>query len=237
MPESFKAFINPLAFLQVDEPWASVSKELPTLESIVCYLCTPGLDTDITALIARYREISTEDPRLFAPPAEERILEKLVWPLRHAKASYMVGNYLGAISLCGMVAEMVAMLSFDTADLHIKGRPATPEVQQRLFGSQFEKLGQHRRVEILVAYGLVDNSTYRHFEIIRLVRRRYLHLWSQDHDRIPQDAIQAFHSAVALVVGVVGQDVRKGKIYLNARLIKYLEKRGIYDPGESVDRD
>ena len=68
------------------------------------------------SLIKRYKEISKEKVRFFAAPAEERILNKLVWPLRNAKASYMVGNYLGTIALCGMVSEMVAILLFDISD-------------------------------------------------------------------------------------------------------------------------
>ncbi len=40
MPEGgrFDAFINPLAFLEVDEPWASIDKTPPTAETILSFL-------------------------------------------------------------------------------------------------------------------------------------------------------------------------------------------------------
>src|SRR5437868_5851009 len=43
-------------------------------------------------MVARYREIPREKPRLFAAPLVPGMLDKLVWPLRHAKAGYVTGN-------------------------------------------------------------------------------------------------------------------------------------------------
>ena len=115
----FQVWINPLQLIDVDEPWSRFSEKELKPEDLIKFLCTPGIECDEKGLIQRYREISQEKKRLFAAPAEERILEKLVWPLRHAKASYMVGNYLGTISLSGMVSEMVAMLFFEMSDLFL----------------------------------------------------------------------------------------------------------------------
>jgi hypothetical protein len=75
-------------------------------------MCATGQSSEPEALAGRYREIAPEPVQLFAVPAEERILDKLIWPLRHAKASFMLGNHVGTIALGGMVAEMVAMLLF-----------------------------------------------------------------------------------------------------------------------------
>ena len=119
----FKVWLNPLQLIDVDEPWSRVSEKELKPEDLIKFLCTPGIECDEKGLIQRYQEISQEKKRLFAAPAEERILEKLVWPLRHAKASYMVGNYLGTISLSGMVSEMVAMLFFEMSDLSLNNRP------------------------------------------------------------------------------------------------------------------
>lgn len=106
----FNAWINPLAFLEVDEPWSSTQDVTPTPETILSFLCPPGTPADSASLVARYKRISTEPVRLFAAPVEPRILETLVWPLRHAKASYVIGNNLSVVALCGMVSEMVALL-------------------------------------------------------------------------------------------------------------------------------
>ncbi len=218
--------INPLAFLEADEPWASSTQEKPTLEAVLRFLCPAEerLDFDIEKLLERYRQISTEPVRLFVAPVEQRILDKLIWPLRNAKSSFMVGNYLATISLSGMVAEMVAMLLWEISDSQINGRTMTKEDEKLLFGSEFERLGQERRISVLSAYGIVNEDTRSNFDKIRNVRRRYLHLWSNDHNRLPGDGIQCFHAAVSLVVTAIGQDIRDGRFVLNPRLIGYLER-------------
>jgi hypothetical protein len=68
------------------------------------------------------------------------------------------------------------------------------------------------------------------FDVIRTRRRRYLHLWSQDHERLPGDAVEVYKAGVALVVRVIGQDVVDGKLRLNPRLMKYLERSGLFEP-------
>ncbi len=111
-----EVYVNPLQFIEVDEPWASIETREVTPEAILNFICTPGIGSERDKLISRYKEISIEKQRLFAAPYEQRLLDKLIWPLRHAKAGYMVGNYLGTIALCGMVAEMVAILRFEISN-------------------------------------------------------------------------------------------------------------------------
>ena len=228
----FKIWLNPLQLIDVDEPWATLSEKELKAKDLIKFLCTPGIESDEKGLIQRYREISQEKKRLFAAPAEERILEKLVWPLRHAKASYMVGNYLGTISLSGMVSEMVAMLLFEMSDLSLNNRSMNNKDEKALFGSPFEKLGQHRRVEVLHAFSIIDDDTKADFDLIRTTRRKYLHLWSQDHESIPKDACNSYNAAVSIVVKAIGQDIRDGMLMINPKLVKYLERSGVYKPEE-----
>ena len=232
MPTSgkFEAWINPLAFLEVDEPWVLNGNMQPSAETILSFLCPPGTAADAGSLIKRYKQISTEPVRLFAVPAEPRILEKLIWPLRHAKASYVVGNNLAVVALCGMVSEMVALLLWQLTEASLNGRLMTTEDEAALFGSSFEKLGQERRVRVLTSYGIISPEVVAMFDTIRQIRRKYLHLWSQDHDRLPNDAVACFHAAIGLVVAAFGQDIKDGALVLNPKLIKYLERQGIYEP-------
>ena len=150
--ELVEVFLNPLLFHEIDDPWASLQKEEPSLEAVLEFICIPGTGSDLKSLVERYREISTEKTRLFAAPYERRILDKLVWPLRNAKAAYMCGNYLSTIALCGMVAEMVAMLLFEITDFHLNNKSMSENDQVSVFGRKFEKLGQDRRVQVLAAY-------------------------------------------------------------------------------------
>ncbi len=228
----FNAYINPLAFLEVDEPWASNIDRAPDVEAVLRFLCPPETSSDFESVIARYREISNESKRLFAAPAEKNILEKLVWPLRNAKASYMVGNYLGTISLSGMVAEMVAILVFEISNLSINGKPLDKKTQENIFTRTFENLGQDQRVRVLHGFDLIDDEMKSNFDTIRDRRKRYLHLFSHEHAQIARDAIAVYDAAIKLVVRVVGQDIKEGVIMLNPALIKYLEQKGVMQSEE-----
>lgn len=218
--------LNPLAFLEAEaeERWGSSAQDKPTLESVLRFLCPADEGVDTEKLLARYRRITCDSVSLFVAPDEPRILDKLIWPLRNAKASYMVGNYLGTISLSGMVAEMVAILLWEITDTHLNGRRVTEDDEKQLFGLTFERLGQERKISVLSAFGIIDSTAKSNFDKIRDIRRRYLHLWSQDHDRLPADSVRSFHAAVSLVAAVIGQDVREGMIALNPRLLHYLDR-------------
>jgi len=225
-----KGVISPLAFIEVDKPWATLEPTEVSQEAILRYMC-PTTSFDMDNLIERYRRISVENPRLDMVPAEDRILEKLIWPLRHAKASYVTGNHLGTISLCGMVAEMVAILYYDISDIMIGGVKLDEAKQKLMFSCSFEKLGQDRRTKILKVFEIINQETANKFDTIRSIRKKYLHLWSQDHDRLPNDAIEAFKATASIVAGIIGQSItRDGCFKLNPKIVNYLKKTGVFEP-------
>ena len=231
--ERLKVFLNPLAFVPAMAGAPGGRPSGPTPESLLDFLCTPGVDSDVEALVRRCQEISAEPEPLFAAPAEERILKKLVWPLLHAKGSYMVGNYLGTISLCGMVSEMLAILIFEVAEPEINGARITETSQRELFGSSFEKLGQDRRVSILCAYDLISEELKDSFDRVRLKRRQYLHLWSKEYDKLSTDAVDCYLDVLRIVAFVLGQDIRDGKLLLDPKLIRYLRAQGVFVSSEA----
>ena len=163
--------------------------------------------------------------------AEDRILEKLIWPLRHAKASYVVGNNLGTISLCGMVAEMVAILYFDISNIMIGKEKLDEEKQNLVFGRSFEKLGQDQRIRVLKGFKIINQETAGKFDKIRIIRKKYLHLWSQDHDRLSTDAIEAFKVTASIVSEIIGQGITNdGCFKLNPKIVDYLKRTGVFEP-------
>ena len=125
-----------------------------------------------------------------------------------------------------MVAEMVAILLFEITEFRLQNDIMTENDQIAIFGRTFEKLGQARRVEVLSAYGIIDDQIKESFELIRKKRNRYLHLWSQDQNEIPQAAIEVFNACVQIVVKAIGQDITDGKIKFNPAILKYLKKHG-----------
>src|SRR5262245_11932797 len=111
---------NPLTFIEAVEPLCQVSP--PDCQALIRYLGVPIDQLDTEKALGRYKEISGKIHLLPFVPGEPRILEKLVWPLRHAMGSYMTGNYLGTIAMCGMVTEMVAILIFELCEVNFCGK-------------------------------------------------------------------------------------------------------------------
>lgn len=126
-----------------------------------------------------------------------------------------------------MVAEMVTILEFEISDKIMNGKEMTSQVEKNLFGSSFERLRQDRRTEILLAYGLIDADLKAKFDLVREKRRRYLHIFSQDFSEITKDAIEVFNATISIVVAVIGQEIKDGKLILKPKVQRYLERLGI----------
>ena len=140
----------------------------------------------------------------------------------------MLGNYLGTISLCGMVAEMLAILIFEVAQPNLNGQGITERLQRGPVSAvSFEKLGQQRRVTILHACDVINDELKDSFDRIRTTRRQYLHLWSKDYGNLSTDAVRCYRDALKVVAFVLGQTIRDGKLVLNAKLTRYLRAQGV----------
>lgn len=226
---TFPGWINPLKCPEIDFVNGQPTID-PTPDRLLAYLHAPQIDSSPAAFVARYKEIAAVPDPLPIVPAEPTILEKLVWPLRHAKGSYSLGNHVACIALCGMVGEMVAMLLWDISKVTLQGQSMN-EIQQRaLFGDRFERLGQHRRVDILHALRLVDDSTKAAFDRLREIRRKYLHLLSQSHTQVASDARQAYENALKVVAVVLGLTIKDGAVVLRPDLVAYLTEKGVIRP-------
>lgn len=226
-------WVNPLKWLDADPKMPAQTE--PTASGLVDYLTSPNVGSGFDALVERYRLISEVQDPLFVAPAEQNILEKLVWPLRHAKGSYALGNYLGCIGMCGMVGEMVALLLWDISQPLLQERHLDDSAQRALFGSSFERLGQQKRVQVLKGLSIIEHDSVVAFDALREIRRRYLHFYSQHHVRIADDALRAYEYALAVVAVVLGQSVSEGRLLLRPDLMAYLEAHGLVDAGEDEE--
>ena len=224
--QTISVLLNLLSFLEAEIPGMLQGEPLTT-EHVLRFVSSPEQPRDAVHFAKQYSRINVEEPRLFVAPAEKRILERLILPLRHAKASFMLGNHLGTVSLCGMVGEMAAILLFDISEIQLNGVYPSEKHQRAMFGYTFEKLGQERRVDILSASNLIDDTMKRAFDSIRTRRRKYLHLWSADHVSLEEDAIECFKSAALVVVKVLGVGFQDNKIILRPQILEYLKKHGV----------
>ena len=215
------ALINPLSFIAVDYPSPDGSTNKPTLEEVMGFLCPPETPSDIDSLVKRYRKISQVQPRLLFPD-HPRTPEKIVWPLRQAIASYMVGNYLAVIALCGMVAEMVAIRLWNHEDLAVD--------EKKEFGRKFHDLLHSEKIKILFRHKIITKENKHFFDDVRDTRNKYLHKWSKDHRRLPRDAIRVYRKTVRLVeISLGAQGFQDGAARLPGRLLRYLKKHGRVD--------
>lgn len=222
MPDklSVQGFIRPLSWLEVDAIAPGETPRLPTLEGLLLFLsATRGIDLE--KFVEAYRQVSQQDQLtpLFIVPNEPRLIERLVQPLRDAKASYVLGNYLGTIALAGMIGEMVALL---LNEIRVHEKNLAPEEINR-----FEKLRQQERVAQLRLHGAIEDQHVTAFSRIRETRRRYLHAFTQSHQSIRLDAGNAFHAAQALVTLTVYDGFLEGGLRMNPAFARYLERRGV----------
>lgn len=215
--------VNPLVMTELD--FAMLGQE-PTYESIVRFLHRPDCESDIEHICARYREVAEEPLKLSFAPVIPEFLDKIVWPLRHAKGSFMIGNYLGTISLCGTVAEMLAILVFEMSSPRINNRIMNDQDQKGLFGNTFEKLGQDRRLAALKTYELINDEVKKDLDRIRENRRRYLHFFSQANENISRDAIETYYCTVKSVVTLLIKEIKAGEIIWQPNFRAYLSRNG-----------
>ena len=224
---------NPLKFTQID--LAGQDDGDPTADQVVDYLSDPEGNSGLQTFLARYRDITAvEDPALSVAPAEKNILQKLVWPLRHAKGNYAVGNHLGCIAVCGMVGEMVAVLLWEISEVSLQQARLNQAAQKALSGRTFESLGQARRVEVLRDFDLIDEETKQKFSSLSSIRNRYLHFFSQEHTDIVSDSRRAYTDAFGIVAVVLGQSFQNGKILLRPDLMAYLTEHGLVESSSAA---
>ena len=103
--KTFSAWVNPLQIIARDFP--SNSNDVDWKEEIIRFASHPSASQSTEDILQEYDDINQAGKYIFFAPSQDDILNKLIWPLKAAKASYMLGNYLATIALCGMVAEML----------------------------------------------------------------------------------------------------------------------------------
>jgi hypothetical protein len=209
-----KVFINPMRLFEWDEEPIQGLPHDPGIGRLVEYLCPPDVASDLDTVKARYREVSNHDQDLVFSLHESELTSNLFWPLRSAKANFMIGSYVGCIALCGLVAEKLAIL------VHAVNTTDEAALQE------FERKDQPRRVKELKQRALIADEAVNDFGAIRDARKRYLHFWNTNAERLVNDAKRSYAAAVRLVLAVMDLRLSDGAITLNPRLAEFLKVRG-----------
>jgi hypothetical protein len=70
------------------------------------------------------------------------------------------------------------------------------------------------------AHGVIDGSMKSKPDVVRIRRKCYLHLWSEEHEQLRKNAVSVYNATVSLVVvKVIGQDCQDGKLLLNPAFV------------------
>lgn len=210
----FRTFINPLKLLEWEPEFrASNLPDDPAPEGLLEYLCPLDMSAEMSAFKERYKEVSKCDRNLVLTLEESELKVNVFGPLRQAKTNYIIGNYLGSIALCGIVAERVALLVYNINVMDKEKRQA------------FEDMYQADRLKLLKSLGLIQEESRMGFGEISAARKSALHLWNTPEEGIAKRAVRAYASATRLVLDVMDVEFIEGNVRLNPKLRKYLEDR------------
>ena len=139
--QSIIVAINPLEFIAANKilnPTQKIS-EKDFLQYLTGYTMIP----EIKNFIKNYETIYENIPKAFAIPMEAQINTKLIQPLRHAAGSFMLGNYLDTIAMCGFVTEMITIFLYETSDIKINEQKISG-IEKQLFGRNFVKIEDYK---------------------------------------------------------------------------------------------
>lgn len=190
------------------------SPENPKPGDLLRFLCAFDEPSEMSALRERYVEVSKIDRSLSLSLRELGIGANLYGPLKQAKTNYVLGNYVGSIALCGIVAEKVAIL------VHALN---TPDNSER---SRFQGDPQGKRVKELKKRRLISEPSKQNFDCIRDTRRFFLHFWITGKECTAQQALRAYSAATHLVLDTINFNYVNGIPTLNPKLMTYLEEQG-----------
>ena len=172
-------------------------------------------------ILERYVEVTDNGLHSAVVPHTAEILERLLKPLRSAKRSYSLEDYVATIALCGIAGEMLAILLWQINDVRLKGVQITEKEELGLFGRTFERLGQEKKIEILKTFGHIDDRHYQLFKEVKDSRRPYLHLWSADFAKEKGDALDVFKKTFQLFIDITGIGLADaGTVKINPKLMK-----------------
>ena len=214
--------LNPLMFLEFEKTFSQKNVDL---ETVLGFLCWPGSDHSIDDVKSRYDYINRISNKLKFAPVEENLLEKVIWPLRQAKACFVLSNNIGTISICGFIAEMIVILLFNISAIHVDNKAISLEDQKNMFGDSFENLGQARRINVLYGFKLLDEKKRGILLEIKRIRNKYMHFLSQKNANLKKDAKRIFEKTEEIVTLIIGQEIKNGNFVLNPNLLRYIDER------------
>jgi hypothetical protein len=170
-----------------------------------------------------YKEVMHEVSNLPLAPMHDIIMRHVIGPLNDAILCYVLGMPVACIAQAGLVGEMVALWRFRMLEPKLDGRPLDDDLQRRLMGREFDKLGQEERIRVLKAVDTLDDELMHAFGQLRSIRRQYLHFMIDPQNDINKDAREAVRYASILVVKTLDIRFDEGKVVFPSNILKFIK--------------
>jgi hypothetical protein len=174
----------------------------------------------------RFKRLCIEEASLTIVPTGALLFENIFHPLRLAKKSYITGDYLSTIALCGMVGEMLALFIFKIGTTPPNGVGIPEDEQKSKWGSRFERLGQEKRIDALHGLNFIGNEMAQKFDFLRSARRPYFHFWEKKSNNIELDSHEMYLKAISLVAAVFDLRSEPPMLKVHNSVLRFLEQSG-----------
>lgn len=175
-------------------------------------------------VLERYVEVSGQETYTAIFPHTNKLFDRFLIPFKSAKRMYCLGEYLACIELSAHLGEMLALLLWQITPITLNGTLMGPALEKSLWGSEFEKMGQEKRIDVLNALAAVNDGDAQLLDFLRTTRRKYFHFWSTGTEKIRDDALHCFLKLSTLVRNVLKIEYENGSVKLNPLLAAYLEQ-------------
>ncbi len=180
-------------------------------------------------ILNRYVEITTKKTHTNFSPAYKNIMERIVEPLVLSKRHYCLGEYISSIAVGGLTSEMLAHLVWKISTFKVSGKEISIDEEKKLFGKNFEKLQQIRRINILFVMKAIKHEELKKLDQIRTIRNKYLHAWEYDTKQQKGDAKKIVEFIFELFktitdINLVLDSGKKQTLSINPHLLNFLNK-------------
>lgn len=174
-------------------------------------------------VLERYVEVSGQESYTAIFPHTDKLFDRFLIPFKSSKRMYCLGEYLACIELSAHLGEMLALLVWQMTPVTFNGKSVDAPMEKSIWGSEFEKMGQEKRIDLLKVLGAVTEDDAQLLDDLRATRRKYFHFWSTGTERIREDALRCFLNVATLVRSVLKIEYDNGAVKLNPLLEAYLE--------------
>lgn len=173
-------------------------------------------------VLDRYVEVSGKESYTAIFPHTDKLFERFLVPFKSAKRTYCLGEYLACIELSAHLGEMLALLLWEITPVSLNGKLVDAQMEKSIWGSEFEKMGQEKRIDLLKVFGAISNEEEQLLDFLRATRRKYFHFWNASTEHIKDDALECFLNVAALVQKVLKIEYENDVVKLNPLLEAYL---------------